>query len=165
MIISCRDDMVLYYGQIDVLGCYILCSCMQTYIIWSCLLTCNASGEQLWNKAYIVQGIIDMNRNGNSANFFSYVCDGKKIEELFASTLDRIPISVKCVSSWIVVLNAKFTRLFAVHANKKYGENRRRPTTAPCFASRNTLTFDFHRSFHCAHKNESIIHFLTIYAS
>ena len=24
------------------------------------------------------QGIIDMNRNGNSANFFSYVCNGKK---------------------------------------------------------------------------------------
>ena len=45
------------------------------------------------------QGIIDMNRNGNSANFFSYVCNGKKIKELFASTLDRIPISVRCVSS------------------------------------------------------------------
>ena len=30
------------------------------------------------------QGIINMNRNGNSANFFSYVCNGKKIEELFA---------------------------------------------------------------------------------
>ena len=24
------------------------------------------------------QGIIDINRNGNSANFFSYVCNGKK---------------------------------------------------------------------------------------
>ena len=60
-----------------------------------------------------------MNRNGNSANFFSYVCNGKKIKELFASTLDRIPISVRCVSSMIVVLNAKFALLLATHANKK----------------------------------------------
>ena len=59
-----------------------------------------------------------MNRNGNSANFFSYVCNGKKIKELFASTLDRIPISVRCVSSMIVVFNAKFALLLAAHANK-----------------------------------------------
>ena len=63
------------------------------------------------------QGIIDMNRNGNSANFFSYVCNGKKIKELFASTLDRIPLSVRCVSFIIVVLNAKFALLLAAHAN------------------------------------------------
>ena len=48
-----------------------------------------------------------MNSNGNSANFFSYVCNGKKIKELFASTLNGIPASVKCVSSMIVVLIAK----------------------------------------------------------
>ena len=60
-----------------------------------------------------------MNRNGNSANFFPYVCNSKKIKELFASTLNRIPASVKCVSSIIVVLNAKFARLLAAHANKK----------------------------------------------
>ena len=65
-----------------------------------------------------------MNRNGNSANFFSYVCNGKKIEELFASTLNGIPASVRCVSSVTVVLNAKFARLLAVHENKKDGENR-----------------------------------------
>ena len=53
------------------------------------------------------QGIIDMNRNGNSAKFFSYVCNGKKNKRLFASTLNGIPISVRCVSSMIVVLNAK----------------------------------------------------------
>ena len=57
------------------------------------------------------QGIINMNRNGNSANFFSYVCNGKKIKELFASALNGIAISVRCVSSMIVVLNAKFARL------------------------------------------------------
>ena len=42
-----------------------------------------------------------MNRNGNSANF----CNGKKIKELFASTLNGIAASVRCVSSMIVVLN------------------------------------------------------------
>ena len=31
-----------------------------------------------------------------------------KIKELFASTLDGLPISVRCVSSMIAVLNAKF---------------------------------------------------------
>ena len=65
------------------------------------------------------QEIISMNRNGNSANFFSYVCNGKKIKELVASTLNGIPISVRCVSSIIVALNAKFARLLAAHANKK----------------------------------------------
>ena len=73
-----------------------------------------------------------MNRDGNSANFFSYVCNGKKIKELFASTLDRIPASVRCVSSMTVVLNTKFALLLTAHANKKYGENQRRPTTVPC---------------------------------
>ena len=68
------------------------------------------------------QEIIVLNRNGNSANFFSYVCNGKKIKELFISTLNGIPASVRCVSSIIVVLNAKFARLVAAHANKKGDE-------------------------------------------
>ena len=63
-----------------------------------------------------------MNRNRNSAIFFSYVCNSKKIKELFASTLDGIPISVRCVSFMIVVLNAKFARLLVAYANKKDGE-------------------------------------------
>ena len=74
-----------------------------------------------------------MNRNGNSAIFFSYVCNGNKSKELFASTLNGIPISVRCVSSMIVVINAKFARLLAAHANIKGGEKRRSPTTVPCF--------------------------------
>ena len=41
--------------------------------------------------------------------FFSHVCNGKKIRELFASTLDEIAASVKCVPSIIVILNAKLT--------------------------------------------------------
>ena len=72
---------------------------------------------QLLSISVFKQGIIDMNRNGNSANFFSYVCNGKKIKELFASTLDRIPISVRCVSSMLVVLNAKFAQSLVAHAN------------------------------------------------
>ena len=92
-----------------------------------------------------------MNINGNSANFFSYVL----IKELFAPTLNRILASVKYVSFMMVVLNAKFARLLAVHSNKKAGENRRSLITVPCFASRNTLTFNFYRSLHSARKNES----------
>ena len=76
-----------------------------------------------------------MNRNGNLANFFSYVCNGKKIKELFASTLNRIPASARCVSSIIVVLNAKFALLFAAHVDKKDGEERRSSTRVPCYAS------------------------------
>ena len=48
--------------------------------------------------------------------------------------LDGIPISVRCVSSMIVVLNAKFARLLAAHANKKDGEKRRSLTKVLCFA-------------------------------
>ena len=66
-----------------------------------------------------------MSRNGNSANFFSYVCNGKRIKELFASTLDRITASVRCVSSIIVVLNAKLTRIIAAHANTKHSEKQK----------------------------------------
>ena len=54
------------------------------------------------------QGIININMNGNSANFFSYVWNGKIIKELLASTLNGITASVRCVSSMIVVINANF---------------------------------------------------------
>ena len=47
-----------------------------------------------------------MNRNGNLANFSSYVCNGEKIKELLASILNEIPISVRHVSAMIVVFNA-----------------------------------------------------------
>ena len=91
-----------------------------------------------------------MNRNGNSANSFLYVCNGKKIKELSASTLDRIPFSVRCVSSIIIVLNAKFALYLRRTQTKNYGEIQRSPTTAPCFASRNAQTLNFYRSLHCA---------------
>ena len=43
----------------------------------------------------------------------------KKFKKLFASTLNGITASVRCVSSFIVVLNAKFILLRATHSNKK----------------------------------------------
>ena len=60
-----------------------------------------------------------MNRNGNAANFSRMFVMEKKTKQLFASTLNRIPISVRCVSSMTVVLNAKFALLLAAHANKR----------------------------------------------
>ena len=57
----------------------------------------------------------------------------KKIKELFTSTLNGIPASVRCVSSIIVVLNAKLTRLIAAHSNKKDGEKRKSPKRVPFF--------------------------------
>ena len=59
----------------------------------------------------------------------------KKIKELFTSTLNRKPASVKCVSSIMIGLNAKFAPLLAAHANKKAGEKRRTLTGVTCFAS------------------------------
>ena len=55
----------------------------------------------------------------------------KKINELFASALNGIAASVRYVSSIIVVLNAKLTRLVAAHANKKGGVKRRNQTKVP----------------------------------
>ena len=69
-----------------------------------------------------------LNRNGNSTNFFSYVCNGKTINELFASTLNGIAASVSCVSSMIVALNAKLSDLLWRMRTKKDGEKRRSPT-------------------------------------
>ena len=88
-----------------------LCSAFQCGVVTIPLGTCD-------------QGIINMNRNGNSAIFFSYVCNGKKIKELFASILNRKPASVKCVSSMIVVLNAKFVRLLAAKKTVRNEEAR-----------------------------------------
>ena len=61
-------------------------------------------------------------------------------------------IPVRYVSSMIVILNAKFARLLAGRTNKKDDEERGSPTTVPCFASRNTLTFNYCRSLGCARK-------------
>ena len=65
----------------------------------------------LFYKLLVVakQGTIDMNRNGNSAIFFSYVRNDKKSKELFASFLNGILISVICVSSIKFVLTLNLT--------------------------------------------------------
>ena len=96
--------------------------------------------------------------------FFSYVWNGKKIKELFAYTLDRIPISVRCVSSMIAVFNDKFSLLRAPHANKNTirTEEARLQNHILLIETHWCLTYP---SLHCARKNESIIYFPTIYAS
>ena len=58
-----------------------------------------------------------------------------KNKELFASILNGITASVRCVSSIIVILNAKLTQLLAAHTDKKDGKNRKSPKRVPCFAS------------------------------
>ena len=74
----------------------------------------------------LVQGIINCKGTETWQFLFSYVCNDKTIKELFASTLNGITAGVRCVSSMIVILYAKFTRLLAAHANKKDNEKRRR---------------------------------------
>ena len=86
-----------------------------------------------------MQGIINMNRNGNSANFFSHVCNGKKIKELFVSSLIGITADVKCASSIILVLNGELTQLIAANANKKDSQKRKSPRKVSFFASRNNI--------------------------
>ena len=91
------------------------------------------SGHQ--SCSAVTQGIIDMNWNGNSANFFSYVCNSKKIKELFAFTLDRIPISVKCVSFMIFVLNLNLPYYLRRTQTKNTARTEEVRLSAPCFAS------------------------------
>ena len=59
----------------------------------------------------------------------------KKFKELLTSTLNGITASVRCVSSVIVVLNAKLTRLIAAHANEKDSEKQKSPRRVSFFAS------------------------------
>ena len=49
----------------------------------------------------------ELNRNGDLTNSFSYVCDGKKIKELFTSTLNGVAAVVRYVSFTPVNLNSK----------------------------------------------------------
>ena len=65
------------------------------------------------------QGIIDCKGMETQQIFFFCVSNGKNIKELFGSTLNRITASARCVSSVIVVLNAKLTRLIVAHTSKK----------------------------------------------
>ena len=100
-----------------------------------------------------------MNRNRNSANFFSYACNGKKIKEL----LNGIPASVRCVSSMVVVLNAKFARLLAAHSNKNRREPKK-PDISGVFCWLKHIDVQLlSQSLLCTQKNESILYFPTIY--
>ena len=86
-------------------------NCLVEDFFESCLLDNVLNGSPTNTKIEIAynQGIIDCKSNGNSANFFSYVCNSKKNKELFASALNTITASVICVSSMIVAQNAKST--------------------------------------------------------
>ena len=64
-----------------------------------------------------------LNKNGNSENLLSYVCNGQKIEGLFASTLNGIAASVKCMTSIIVVQNAKLSDRLRLTQTKKMMRN------------------------------------------
>ena len=65
--------------------------------------------------------------------FFSRMFVIAKIKELFASTLKILAASVRCVSSMIVVSNAKFARLSATRANKTGGEKTKKPDKSAVF--------------------------------
>ena len=73
-----------------------------------------------------MQGIIDCKGTETRQIFFTYVCNGKKIKELFASTLNEITASVICVSSIMTVLNPKLT---------KDNGKQKSPKRVPFFAS------------------------------
>ena len=105
-----------------------------------------------------------MNRNGNSANFFSYVCNGKKFKELFASTLNGVTASVRYVSSMIVVLNAKLTRIIAAHVNTKHSENQKVPKECRYLLVRTHKHLTSMAIFTVRAKT-SLLYFPTIYAS
>ena len=66
----------------------------------------------------MAHGIIDCKGTETRQIFSGMFVMAKKIKELIASTLNRITASVKCVSSMIVVLNAKLTRLIARNQKK-----------------------------------------------
>ena len=59
----------------------------------------------------------------------------KKLKSCLPSTLNGITASVRCVSSIIVVLNAKLVQLIVAHANKKDSEKRKSPKKVPFFVS------------------------------
>ena len=136
---------------------------------WSCVLNYQFHflyllGIQMQKNWIVNQGIIDLTRNGNLATFFSYVCNGKKIKELFASTLNGITASVRCVSSIIVVLNATLTRLVVAHANTKHSEKQkvRRGAVFLLVGTHKHLTS---MAVFTVHAKTSLLYFSTIYAS
>ena len=110
-----------YFSIITLSFLYIWCFCIVTrrvsiFIVELSIQCVNNSNS----VRHFYQGIIDMNRNGNSANFFLlYVRNKKKSKELFASFLNGILISVICVSSIKLVFNAQFDQLLAAHSNEK----------------------------------------------
>ena len=98
-------------------------------------------------------------RNGNLADFFSYVFNGKKIKELFPPTGNKIAASVRCLSFRPVVLNARLANYLRRTQTKEDGEKRKNPKKVMLFPRRETQTSNSCRSFDYARDNKSIICF------
>ena len=79
-------------------------------------------------------------RNGNSANFFPRVCNGKKIKELFTPTWNGIAASVRRVSSAPVVIYARLPDGVQPTQTKEDGKKRKNTKTVMFFPRRNTNT-------------------------
>ena len=83
-----------------------------------------------WVDNYHIADVIvarnyTLNRNGTPKNSFSYVCNSKKIKELFAPTLNKITARDRCVSFTTVVANAQlFDWLRRMRTKKDDGEQR-----------------------------------------
>ena len=90
------------------------------------------------------------------AIFFQYACNGKKIEKLFTSKLNKIAASVRYVSSTPVVLNVKFT--ISCGRQKEDNEKRKDPKKVT-FLRGGTLTLNSCSSLEYARSNEAIIYF------
>ena len=100
-------------------------NCLHSNIACSCITYC-------WS----LQGIVYLNRNRNSATFLSYVCNAKKIKELFYPTLHGITASVSFVSLLLVVLDARqpANGKRRLHSNK-HGHCRVFPKVSHCYLS------------------------------
>ena len=84
--------------------------------------------------------------------------------KLFASALNRIAASVRCVSSMIVVLNAKLTDYLRRMQTKTDDEKRRSPAKVT-FLLVETHRHEVSIAVLTMHAEASLLYFLRIYAS
>ena len=104
-----------------------------------------------------------LERIGNSANFFSYVCNSKKIKEWFASTLNGIAASLRCVFYMIVILNVKLPdQLRRTRTKKTVRNDKARQKCLFCQLEHKRSTSI---TVLTVHTETSLIYFPTIYAS
>ena len=97
-------------------------------------------------------------RNGNSANFFPRVCNGKKLKGLFTPTWNGIAASVRRVSSAPVVINARLPDWLQHRETKEDGKKQRNTKTVMLFRGR-TQTLNFYRGLEYARSKKFVIFF------